>query len=108
MFMSAMSDWLELERGVLHIEVVGQARLEFVKQAGKVPIVEAVVLDDDMRRKHRETGCHLSGVKVVDGYNVRDAEHVVTDIGQVHTTRGCFQENVDGLAQHPNCAWQDQ
>ena len=44
----------ELERGVLDVEVAGEAGLELVKELRSVPVLEAGVLDDHVRGQRRQ------------------------------------------------------
>lgn len=55
-FVSGVCGWFELERGVLEGdgEVVRGAGLERVEHVGDVSVVEAFVLDDDVRGEDRQ------------------------------------------------------
>ena len=72
----------ELEGGVVdrHVEVLGDAVLELVQDLGGVPVVEAVVLDDDVGAEHGDPGGDLGGVQVVHGHHVRHRFKVVPNL----------------------------
>ena len=55
---------LELECGVVDTdgEVVGDAGLQLVEQSRDVPVVEALVVDDDVGAEDRESSGDLGGV----------------------------------------------
>src|SRR5437763_1533998 len=48
-FVAGVAGRLELEGGMLHVEVPGQARLQLVEQTGDAAFGEAGVVDDDVR-----------------------------------------------------------
>src|SRR5450759_5058444 len=66
-FAGGVAAGLELDGGVLDVEVSGQALLELVEQAGQVPVLKARVVHDDVSRQHRQAGGHLTRMKVVHG-----------------------------------------
>ena len=53
--------WFELKRGVLDDdrEVSGDAGLQLVEHPGSVPVVEARVVDDDVRGENGQAGGDL-------------------------------------------------
>src|SRR6185437_9683977 len=90
---------LELEGGVLDVEVAGQAFLELVEQPGGVPVVEAVVLDDDVGGQGGEPGGDGPGVQVVHAEHVGDLREVRADLFHVHALGGGLQQDAPGVAQ---------
>ena len=83
MFVRGVADRLELDGGVLDVEVPGQALLQLVQQPGQVPVAETGVIDHHVRGEHRQVRGHRAGVQVVHGVHVRHAEYVGTHVGQV-------------------------
>src|SRR4051812_8032005 len=57
---------LELERAVLHVEVLAEARAQGAHHPPAVAVGERRVADDDVRREHRQSGGDRPGVQVVD------------------------------------------
>jgi len=49
-----VAERFELERGVLDVEVPGQALLQLIEQCRQVPVVEARVVDHDVRGEYRQ------------------------------------------------------
>jgi GNAT superfamily N-acetyltransferase len=55
---AGVTDRLELERAVLHVEVPGQALLQLVQQFGQVAVAEAGVVDHHVGGEHRQIAGH--------------------------------------------------
>ncbi len=51
-FVGGVAGWFELEGGVLHVEVSGEAFLELVEQLGDVAVEEAIVVYDDVSAEY--------------------------------------------------------
>jgi hypothetical protein len=74
---------LELDGGVLDVEVSGQALLELVEQARQVPVVKARVVHDDVSSQHRQAGGHLTRVQVVHRSDVGNLEQMLANLPQL-------------------------
>src|SRR6185437_1057979 len=75
--------------------------LELVEEAGGVPVVEAGVLDDDVRGQRWLTGGDGPGVQVVYSQDVRHSGQVGAEVLQVHALGGGFKQHPAGVAQQP-------
>ena len=51
--MTGVTSSLELEGAVIDVEAARQARLQLIEQRGKVAVVKARVVHDDVSRQHR-------------------------------------------------------
>ena len=74
---------LELQGGVLDVEVFVQAGLELVEHGGEVAVVEAGVVNDEVGGEDGESGGDLGGVQVVDVVHVWVGEEPGEDVGEV-------------------------
>ena len=99
---------LELDRGVLDVEVLIEAPLQLVQEGGEVAVVEAGVGHDDMSGEHRESGGYLARMEVVHVVHVWVGEEAVAHRSEIQPTRGGFHQDVDALAQQLQGARDDQ
>src|SRR5450759_2193425 len=106
--MGGVAACLELERGVLDVEMAGQAALQLVEQGGQVSVLEAGVVHHDVRGQHRQACSDLAGVQVVHRLNPGDLEQMLANLAQLQPSGGGLQQNVDALAQDLQGARNDQ
>jgi predicted alpha-1,6-mannanase (GH76 family) len=96
---------LELEGGVLHVEMAAQAVLQPVEHAA---VVDHPLVHHHVRREHREPGGDRPGVQVVHVADAGQAGHVAPDLAQVDAAGARLEQHVDGLPQQLPGAGQDQ
>jgi hypothetical protein len=100
----------ELEGRVLDCdrEVLGDTGLELVKDPRGVPVVEALVVNHNVRREHGKPRRYLSRVQVMHGTNVRLLEQVFAHGVQVESTRSRLEQHLDRLAKQQEASGQDE
>jgi len=86
-FVLGVAGRLELEGGVFDVEVPDQAGLHLIQEAGGVPVVEAAIVDDHVRREGGQVGGDRPDVQVVDVDDVLVGSQMAADRIQVGALR---------------------
>ena len=92
---------LQLKRGVLDGEMLAETGLERVENLWGVAVVEAALLDDDVRRERREITRDAPRMQIVDFEHVVDRREVATNIGEVEVVGRRFEQDLARVAKQP-------
>lgn len=87
-FVVEVAGHLKLERGVLQVEMAGQAGLEPIEELRRVAFPEAGFVDHDMGGESGQARGDRPGVQVMDVGDVARFEEMGSDIVEVHAL-GC-------------------
>ena len=80
-----------------NVEVLGHARSQIFEYRHRVPVLEAIVADDNVRGDDWQACGDRRGVKIVHAQDVVEAEHVPADLVQVQAARGGLHEDRPGF-----------
>jgi len=80
-------------------EVFSYTRLQVIQDCRGVPVEEALVINHDVRREHRQPGRDLGRVQVVHGADVLLLEQVLAHGVEVQPAGRRLQQHVDRVAQ---------
>src|SRR3954447_1318268 len=106
--MFLMANRFELERAVRDVEVPAQAFAQPIQHLTRAPLADAGLINNDVRREHRNSAGNRPGVQVMDVDNAAYSQHVLPYFVKVDAARSGLQQHVDDLAQQRPGARNDQ
>ena len=94
-----VTDGLELQGRMLHVEVTGQTALQMIEDAPDLTATDAVVGHHDVRGENRQRRGQRPGVQVVHGGHFVQFEKMAAHLLEVDVVRRGLQKDAERRAQ---------